>query len=1149
MSEAKYRLKTDEGLSGEYTLEHLKHKTSQGDVDDAAQCTADNGDTWISLRTLSMENRGRGAEPSAEPSAEPASGRNNEGSKTAASAKSSPDAQAATGQEESSQSLHSGTRKLRRLTVTSTGTLAAARSARSARTAPSSGGIKQPEDLIGVSLADDRYRIVSKLGNGSMAYVLRAIDNRLNTEVVVKVPKPEKMTDKDIRDRFRRESQLMVELTHPHVVKVQDVGEYMELPYVIMQLLSGGTLADRICSGADGSPRLPAESLKTWLREVARALDFCCRKGTVHRDIKPANILFDTDGNAYVSDFGLTKIMYGEHTSMDPSDTAAGVVLGTPNYIAPEIILGHKYDGRADQYSLGITAYHTLLGRPPMQGDSATATMINQTQKHLQLLSDIRSDVPRDVALAIRRSIDKDPQKRFASCEEFANAVIDGFRSSASSASGTAPVITEPVQVPEAVRSSGQSSQSSARRRPPNTRKTSPNTTAGRPGNQQEPNLFGSGPLPARKSKGRASRETKTVKKNETLILGHPVRPGLVIAAAAAVAVLTLSVIVSKLTGTGDESPAFVMNNATNVSSSPDAVSSGLAATTVNTANTTDTAKSTKTVSQNSDQKNGKGKKNKQSGNSKTNDAVASADSMPHTSHSSTATSSGPEVATTGPATANKSATPVSSTASATNGSPKPATPASQANLARDVSDVLPLKSGNRLTMGPPACPVLISDNVVWNLTERKTNIKLEGTYPEEALTSLSADGKYFVAASKPPNQENTDLLIWDTATGKRVGTVSGETGKFADMVITSPRQLFVGGRFADELAVFDCETASRRKPIRIPGARFKPGSAAVSHDGQYLAVAAESGMAVLKISTGKPVVVMQNPPEKPRSIGSRPPSSTNNNRTNAAAAATVLASLRSLHFSPDNQEIAGIASHPEPRLLCWNSRGELVTDQALPLDEEELSSSELEWHANGNSWLIVGRIFDRESGRLLFSQQQLSTLRQIHFYDQERLLGSFAETGEMLSTLPIPWKSIRLSLASMNDGAASDLAPQGSVSIDIEVAEKQPAIQTAIRKALTKRLQADDIKVEPDKAVRIRVRGSDAPETLVLELLVSGSEQPLWRQQINDIRALSAAWQSADEKTRQQEIDALSSEIASVSTPWFVPKDRSLAILPVISR
>jgi serine/threonine protein kinase len=251
------------------------------------------------------------------------------------------------------------------------------------------------------------------------------------------------------------------------VVKVLDVGEHAALPYVVMQLLSGGSLTDRLQNESDEQGRMSPESLKSWVRETGRALDFCFRKGMVHRDVKPANILFDEDNNPYVADFGLSKVMYGEHEDLNSSETAAGIVLGTPNYISPEIVLGQPYDGRADQYSLGITIYHVLTGKAPMQGNSATATMVNQTQRTLDLLSDVRPDmISRPLANAIPKSIEKDPNKRFASCEEFGDAILDGLRvpvsrtaiaASSSSASAVCPTPAKPAK-PTAAKTRAQGS-------------------------------------------------------------------------------------------------------------------------------------------------------------------------------------------------------------------------------------------------------------------------------------------------------------------------------------------------------------------------------------------------------------------------------------------------------------------------------------------------------------------------------------------------------------------------------------------------------------------------------------------------------------------------------------------------------------------
>ena len=164
--------------------------------------------------------------------------------------------------------------------------------------------------------------------------------------------------------------------------------------------------------------------MKSWLREIARALDFVAEQGLVHRDVKPSNILFDSHGNAFLSDFGLAKITYGEHVDGDSEMTGAGFVVGTPNYLAPELVLGQKFDGRVDQYALGILVYHLLTGAPPMQGASSAATMVNQTTKVLPLLNRVRKDVPESLAMAVQKAIHKKPSRRFASSTDFADAVL-----------------------------------------------------------------------------------------------------------------------------------------------------------------------------------------------------------------------------------------------------------------------------------------------------------------------------------------------------------------------------------------------------------------------------------------------------------------------------------------------------------------------------------------------------------------------------------------------------------------------------------------------------------------------------------------------------------------------------------------------------
>lgn len=186
-------------------------------------------------------------------------------------------------------------------------------------------------DWIGLVLGGGRYKITAKLGEGGMGSVYRALDQNIDADVVIKVPRLAMMEDPDFAGRFTREIRSLVKLSHPHIVKVTDVGNFDGTPFAVMQFLPGGTLDDHRPQGGDGLP-LPGDPRKIprWLTAVAEALDYVHAQGYVHRDVKPGNILFDAEGHAFLSDFGVAKVL-----AASPETKASQTAMtGTESYSA-----------------------------------------------------------------------------------------------------------------------------------------------------------------------------------------------------------------------------------------------------------------------------------------------------------------------------------------------------------------------------------------------------------------------------------------------------------------------------------------------------------------------------------------------------------------------------------------------------------------------------------------------------------------------------------------------------------------------------------------------------------------------------------------------------------------------------------------------
>jgi formylglycine-generating enzyme required for sulfatase activity len=262
---------------------------------------------------------------------------------------------------------------------------------------------------------EDRYRIEQELGEGGMATVYLAQDLKHHRDVAIKVLKSE-LTAALGAERFLEEIETTANLQHPHILPLFDSGEAAGFLYFVMPYVEGETLRDRL----ERQGPLPIKDALAITRDVAAALAHAHARGVIHRDIKPANILLG-DGGALVADFGIARAV----SSLDrPQLTATGLSLGTPTYMSPEQAGGGGgVDARSDLYSLATLLYEMLTGEPPFTAPTLRGLVAKLLTEAAPSVRDVRADVPKAVAAAVSRAMEKDPARRFDSVDAFRDAL------------------------------------------------------------------------------------------------------------------------------------------------------------------------------------------------------------------------------------------------------------------------------------------------------------------------------------------------------------------------------------------------------------------------------------------------------------------------------------------------------------------------------------------------------------------------------------------------------------------------------------------------------------------------------------------------------------------------------------------------------
>ena len=253
----------------------------------------------------------------------------------------------------------------------------------------------------------DRYEVKAALGRGGMATVYHAYDPRFERDVAIKVMPREFLHDPTFRARFEREAKTIAALEHWAIVPVYDFGEHDEQPYLVMRYMPGGSLSDRIKEGP-----ISLKEATDIMERIGAALDTAHRRDVIHRDVKPGNILFDQEGGAYLSDFGIVKV--SEATAQL---TGSGIV-GTPAYMAPEMAEPGGTSSLIDIYALGVTLYEMLAGKPPYDADTPAGLMMAHVTRPVPNVRKARSDLPNETQLVLARAMAKDPTRRYQNATE-----------------------------------------------------------------------------------------------------------------------------------------------------------------------------------------------------------------------------------------------------------------------------------------------------------------------------------------------------------------------------------------------------------------------------------------------------------------------------------------------------------------------------------------------------------------------------------------------------------------------------------------------------------------------------------------------------------------------------------------------------------
>ena len=274
-------------------------------------------------------------------------------------------------------------------------------------------------NMVGITLG--KYKLMERLGKGGMAEVYKAHHEKLDRFVTIKILHTFLSDDQEFLARFEREARAVAALRHPHIVQIHDFEHEDDIYYMVMEFINGGTLQSKMAELSKDGQYLPIGQVKRTLRQIADALDYAHKRGIIHRDIKPSNILMNTDHDAFITDYGIARMM------SEMKFTATGSLIGTPTYMSPEQGKGLDLDNTSDIYSLGIILFEMLTGKVPFASDTPLAIIHKHIHEALPNPSELRPELSASLEKVIFKAVEKEPKDRYQTAVELYDAFEDAL--------------------------------------------------------------------------------------------------------------------------------------------------------------------------------------------------------------------------------------------------------------------------------------------------------------------------------------------------------------------------------------------------------------------------------------------------------------------------------------------------------------------------------------------------------------------------------------------------------------------------------------------------------------------------------------------------------------------------------------------------